>query len=134
MLWLNRILKLKKYDFYLAGAMCIIALVLFLIIQFSSSNGNMLLVYRDNILVDEYNLEQDGIYTVCDADHIFMTFEIKNKSVNVKDAECKDKLCVRQKSISASSELICCLPNKIILEIAKSDDDKDIGEYDAITK
>lgn len=123
---------MKEYDFYLASAMCIIALVLYLIIYGTSSKGDKVLVFVDNSLIDEYKLSDDGDYHINNENGAVMTFEIDNGCVNVISSNCKDKLCVHQKSIRSSSEVICCLPNKIILKIETLDNtSKD--SYDAVT-
>ena len=44
------------------------------------------------------------------------------------DANCPDKLCVKQKSISKNNENIICLPNKVIVEVESEEN----SEYDAV--
>ncbi len=45
---------------------------------------------------------------------------IKDGKISVKDANCPDKLCVKQGSISNSSYPIICLPNELVIKIADS--------------
>lgn len=45
------------------------------------------------------------------------TVEIKNGSVEVVYADCKNQICVEHKPISKKGESIVCLPNKVIVEI-----------------
>lgn len=45
------------------------------------------------------------------------TVEIKNGSVRVVNAKCKNQICVGHKAISKKGESIVCLPNKVIVEI-----------------
>ena len=125
---------MKKYDFYLASAMCFIALVLYLIIMIISKQGSSVSVYKDNVQILNYSLNEDGVYPVTGQGCLYMTFEIKNGKVNVISADCPDKLCVHQKPISLSSETICCLPNKIVLKINETNNSLEKGEYDAVTQ
>ena len=127
----------KRNDLYLASAMFTIALVWFILIRFSSENGEHLVVYKNNNIIDDYSLTNDGEYSIEDGENKLIEFSIKDGVVNVISASCPDKLCVHQKAISRSNEVIVCLPNHIVLMIdgEKSNYDKDMGEqYDAVTK
>ena len=112
--------------------MLFIALVWFLITNIFASKGDYVVVYKGNEIVAEYPLNSDNELTVMNGDEELIAFEVRNGSVNVIRASCKDKLCVHQKTISNSKETICCLPNKIVLSIESSVNDE--GEYDAVTK
>ena len=119
--------------------MLLFALAWFFINSIFSSKGEKVLIFKDNAIIDTISLSDEGIHSINDGDNILMTFEIKDSSVNVISADCPDKLCVHQKAISNNSEMIVCLPNKIVLEIdedASSDPDQNTEEnnYDAITK
>ncbi|MDO4189859.1 MAG: NusG domain II-containing protein [Lachnospiraceae bacterium] len=124
---------MKKFDLYLAGAMLFIALVWFLITNIFATKGDYVAVYENNTMIAEYPLNEDNILTVESTEGPVMVFEVKNRSVNVLEASCKDKLCVHQKSISKGEETICCLPNKIILFIENSKDSS-TENYDAVTR
>lgn len=54
-----------------------------------------------------------------------ITVQIKDGKVSVVDADCHDKICVHTKAIDQGGEMIVCLPNKMYVEIKKSDDAKD---------
>ena len=125
---------MKKYDFYLAGAMCFIALVLYFITYFSSDIGQTLVVYKDNEVIAEYSLNDEGYHTIEYDDISLMTFEIVNNEADVLSASCNDKLCVHQKPIDTSGEVICCLPNKILLKIEGTKNDSNKEDYDAVAK
>ena len=58
--------------------MCIIALVLYLIINFSCEKGQLLVVYKDNEVIGKYSLNDEGYHTIEYDDMTLMTFEIKN--------------------------------------------------------
>lgn len=47
--------------------------------------------------------------------------EIKDNSIRVIDANCKDKICMRSKFISEPGQIIVCLPHKLMIEIRSSD-------------
>lgn len=54
---------------------------------------------------------------------------INEGTVKVTDADCPDKLCVRQKNISRNGESIICLPHRLVIQI-KSEEE---GELDAVS-
>lgn len=45
------------------------------------------------------------------------TLVISGGKADMKDASCRDKLCVHQKAISRDGESIICLPNKVVVTI-----------------
>lgn len=126
---------MKKFDLYLASAMLLFALAWFFINSIFSSKGEKVLIFKDNAIIDTISLSDEGIHSINDGDNILMIFEIKDSSVNVISADCPDKLCVHQKAISNNSEMIVCLPNKIVLEISSEPgQNTEENNYDAITK
>ena len=57
------------------------------------------------------------------------TMRIEDGTVKMIQADCPDKLCMKQKAISKNRENIICLPNNIVLQIANQDE----SELDAVT-
>ena len=45
------------------------------------------------------------------------TVVIENGEVYMKDATCKNQVCVKHSKISSKGESIICLPNRVIVEI-----------------
>lgn len=52
--------------------------------------------------------------------------EIGDEEVRVIEADCPDKLDVKQGYISKTGEVIVCLPNRLVIEIKGVDDERDI--------
>lgn len=48
---------------------------------------------------------------------------VENGAVYIKDADCPDKLCVKQGKITKAGQSIICLPNKLVVRIVGNDDD-----------
>ena len=57
------------------------------------------------------------------------TNTIAEGKADMAEADCPDKLCMKQKAISKNRENIICLPNNIVLQIANQDE----SELDAVT-
>lgn len=79
-----------------------------------------------------YPLSSDRRQTISCPDGGANTFEIKNGAVYMREADCHDKICVGMHSISKPGETIVCLPHKLVLAIAASDE-KRAPEPDAVT-
>ncbi len=56
------------------------------------------------------------------------TLVIRNGKADMTEADCPDKLCVKQRAISRNKESIICLPNKVVVEA----DSKENSEFDAV--
>lgn len=52
--------------------------------------------------------------------------EIGDGRVRVIEADCPDKIDVKQGYISETHEMIVCLPNRLVIEIIGEEDDDDI--------
>lgn len=61
---------------------------------------------------------------------------IKNEQASITDADCPDKLCVRQPAIHHNGESLICLPHKVIAEVHNTnpDDGSDDNGMDAIAR
>lgn len=47
--------------------------------------------------------------------------EVKDKSIKILDADCKDEICIKSGFISEPGQIIVCLPHKLMIEIKRSD-------------
>lgn len=56
------------------------------------------------------------------------TLIVKNNSIQVKDADCHDSLCVKQGVISKVGQNIICLPHELVIEI-KGDSDSTSDDF-----
>lgn len=50
-------------------------------------------------------------------EHGTNTIIVNNNEIKIIDAKCKDKLCIKQGSISKIGKTLICLPNELIIEI-----------------
>lgn len=105
---------MKKNDILLIAAVIVIAFV-FLGYQLwrTDSNGEMVIVTVDGAEYGRYHL--DTAQTI-DIEGV-TKMEINNHKADIIDADCPDKLCVHQRSISRDGESIICLPNQVIVTI-----------------
>lgn len=50
----------------------------------------------------------------------FNTIRVSKNSIQIIDADCKDKICIKEGKISKPGETIACLPHKLLIEIKSS--------------
>ena len=101
-------------------------------INLFSSKADVVNIYRDNVLIESYSLENNGEYEINVFNEELMRISVQDGIVDVIYANCPDKLCVRQLSISKNNETIVCLPNKIVVTVEENKIDSET-ETDAIT-
>ena len=102
------------YDIILFALLLILSLCGMVYVYGGSANqGDRVVIEVNNIQADDLSIETDKIITQGN-----MIIEIKGKKVRVKDADCPNKLCVKQGWIDSGS--IICLPNKVVIMIKKN--------------
>lgn len=108
-----------KADIFVIGIILIAALLFFVIPRIMnrpSENGEVEF-WQDGELLYSYSLSEDRIVSVQASDGGYNLVLINGGSARVTDADCPDKLCIRQRSISKNGESIICLPHKLVVQI-----------------
>ena len=123
----EKILGKKKIiaDVILISALLIVALSVFLIIEFSRDDGSYVKVTCDGEEIARYSLRDDGEYVLNGGTNVLV---VEDGKAYMKYASCPDELCVHQGKKSRAGERIVCLPNRIMVEIISDDADDDILE------
>ena len=113
-------MKLKKLDYIV-----IIILVLFTIISFFST----LLIFNKKYDEKYVEIQVDGkVYKKVNLDNHqeiinintkygFNSIQISNGKVHMLDADCRDKICVKDGYKSNVGEMLVCLPHKVVIQI-----------------
>jgi len=103
-------MKLRKGDFAVFAIAIAAALLLYFILHFNNRSANTVMIYENGVLVTTKSLLIDAEIKLAGN-----TVEIKNGQVFMKDADCKDKICVKHQPISNVGSIIC-LPNQVIIK------------------
>ena len=101
----------KKADIAVFAAVAAVAFAGFLILP-HAKEGKTVVIKKNNETVFTGSLYKDT-----EVDLVTNLVVIKNGTVNVVWASCKNQICVKHKSISKSGESIICLPNAVIAQI-----------------
>lgn len=123
---------LKKADFILVICLIVFAVSFLFIFDLSGNKtGGQVLISVDGAPYMTLDMrEHDGETFLIESDGGSNTVRISDGKIRITKATCKDKICVRQGSVSKNNETIVCLPNRVVVEI-KSDD---FNEVDAILR
>lgn len=123
--------RFRRSDLLFAGAIFVIAIIVYLLFHFVyGKEGAYVQVTVDGKVQGQYSLSEDRNvqidYGQADGFNILL---IEDGKAMVTEADCPDKLCVKQKSISRSGETIVCLPHKLVITVIGGEE----SEYDGFT-
>jgi hypothetical protein len=97
--------------------------------KFNNVTGDYVVVSINGELYNKFPLKVNGVFNI-EKEGISNTISIQDNSVEMIDANCFDKYCVRHFSLKNSNTSIICLPNKLVVEI----ESKVKPEFDAIAR
>lgn len=117
---------MKKKDILLIVVILVIALISFLVKGMFIKDAEEVAISINGENYGVYDLHKDKEIDI----HNHNIVEIKDNSVHMKYADCPDKLCIKQGTISKDGEKIVCLPNKTVVEIKSSNK----NDYDIKSK
>lgn len=121
--------KIQK-DLILLFGTIFAAFILWLVpILLNSSPPDMVKVMQDGQVTGRYSLLKEQAVSIPWGEENYNLMLISGGQVSVSDADCPDKLCVRQRAIARSGESIICLPHKLVIQI----ESKEESELDAVT-
>lgn len=110
--------KKHKNEFILVAILAIIILISFVYVRRQQEKEAFTIdVSVDGITTATYSLDEE-IDTWIDGyqggrNHLI----IHEKTVKIEEADCPDKLCVKQGAISKSGETVVCLPHRIVVTV-----------------
>lgn len=113
-------MKLKKLDFVIIGVLILITLVssAAAIISTSKKYENLYV----NIEVDGKPYSRVPLSNRNDKIKIQTSYgsnivEIESGKVHIYDADCPDKICIKDGFISKPGQILVCLPHKVVIQI-----------------
>ena len=123
--------KKIRNDFILAAVILIIAVAGLLIMNFTKTQGDFVVVKIDGAEKYKYQLTENitvDIVTGEDGENV-NTLVIKDGEASMTEADCPDGICVAHRPIKNTGESIVCLPHKIVVEIQS---EENIDELDVV--
>lgn len=111
---------MKRNDILLIAGILLTALLATAIYHLIyNKNGSMVQVTVDGTTTNSFPLDTDTRYTIETADGGINILEIQNHTARITEANCPDKLCVHQRTISHQGENLICLPHKVVVTITE---------------
>lgn len=119
---------MKKNDYQLIVVVAAAAALLFLVFaKVWNGSASMAEVSVNGKKIGRYRLSEDQEIEIRGKNLLV----IRDGKADMTEADCPDKLCVRQKPISKQGESIVCLPNKVIVTVIHNATG---NELDAVVK
>ena len=107
---------MKKRDWILIGGILAVALVAALLLFLFRKDGSEAVVRVNGEEVARYSLSENGEYSLNGGTNLL---RIEDGAAYLTDADCPDRLCVKQGKIRYDGETITCLPNRLTVTIEK---------------
>lgn len=113
---------MKKMDIILIAVVLLAAAGIYLFYSAGAEDGKVAVVTVDGEWKATLPLESSTEESVQSSSTIrtewgYNIVTVQNGQVFVKEADCRDHICVEHKKISKVGETIVCLPHKLVVEI-----------------
>ena len=112
----NKKIILNKNDLILLLAILAIGSILLVFIKVTGQKGDRVVVTVDGAVFGEYDLDQDR-QVLIETEAGINLLVIQSGSCFLEDADCPDKLCVKQGTINNVGQSIICLPHRVVISI-----------------
>ena len=116
--------KQIRNSILLAVVLAAVFLVLFFMTRRTApeeavADGNALkaVIQIDGEKVHTMDLDKDAEYKAETADGNYNTVVVKDQSVWVEEADCKNQVCVKTGAIHFPGEVIACMPHRMMIYI-----------------
>ena len=105
----------------------LLCLGIWLFISNASSPSKIVEIYKDGSLVEKIDLnsvtgEREITLSGDLGDNVIL---VSNGRIEMKSADCPDKICVEHGELKSSSSPIVCLPNKVVIKFEENTDGTD---------
>lgn len=124
---------LKKLDFIIIISLLILSFIPNIIFYINNSKNyesTYAVVKISGEIYDKIDLSKntDAKELLINTKYGSNTISISDNKIEIKNADCHDKLCVKQGSVSKVGQSVICLPHELIIEIKGdvSDSDSDM--------
>ena len=121
--------KTLKNDIILICALLLLALAVWGVLHLTRERGGEAVVTVDGQLAATIPLSVDVSLPVGEGKGFLNVVEVSGGRVRVVEADCPDRLCVRQGWIAYDGESIVCLPHKLVVTVRGT-----AGDLDAVAR
>ncbi len=111
------VMKEIKRDAFLVGGLLIVGAVIVIAAFAGGDPGQRVDVAVDGQQIASYPLAENRTVTIQGKGGANVLV-IENGAAFIQDADCPDRLCVRQGKIDRSGQSVICLPHKVVVSVA----------------
>ncbi|MDR1495859.1 MAG: NusG domain II-containing protein [Clostridiales Family XIII bacterium] len=108
--------NIRRNDIILIVGVLLVGAVLFIVIASAKTDGARVDVLVNGDVAESYPLREDRTVELAYNGHNLL--RIEDGTATVTAADCPDKLCVKQRTISKEGETIVCLPHRVVIRIS----------------
>ena len=112
---------LKRNDLILFLVLVGVALALSLVLYGKGSRGGIVVVQVDGKKMASYPLDRDRDVMIRVPGGGYNHLMIRDGSCYLSDADCPDRLCVKQGKISKDGQSIICLPHRLVITVHRGE-------------
>lgn len=113
--------KLRRNDLILILVSLIVAVFLLFVMNITKIEGGYATVVINGIETQSYPLNENiSIRLSNDETNGYNVLVIEDGYASIIEANCPDKLCVRQRKIKYNGQTLVCLPNKTTVKIVSN--------------
>lgn len=110
----------RRHDILFIAVLLFLCAIAALGLYLSRENGDTVTVLVDGQHYGEYALSEDRIVEIV-SDGGYNRLVIADGYAHVEEASCPDGICSSHRPISHDGESIICLPNKVVIEIHRQE-------------
>lgn len=123
----------KKRDIIIIALLLACALALYLVSQVSlSAEASTVVVTLDGEEVLRRPLAMEDTYEIRQTDGSVNVIAVEGGAVYMKEANCRDGLCIRQGKMKNGAKTIVCLPHKVVVRLEGDAPPTDHDDLDVI--
>ena len=109
---------MKKKDIIIIAAALLAALALYLVSQISlGAEASTVVATLDGKEVLRRPLAMEDTYEIAQEDGSVNIIAVEDGAVYMKEANCRDGLCIRQGKMKNGAKTIVCLPHKLVVKM-----------------
>ena len=124
---------MKKKDLIIIAVALVCALALYLVSQVSmSGEASTIVVTIDGKEVLRRPLAMENTYDIAQDDGSLNVIAVEDGAVYMKEANCRDGLCIRQGKMKNGAKTIVCLPHKVVVQLTGDAPVSDNSDLDII--
>ena len=98
----------------------LLAGILYLLLNVNRAEGGVAVVRVNGVVTERHPLNVDGTFPLNGGSNILV---IRDGQAWLSEADCPDKLCVKQGRIHYSGQVITCLPNRLTVTVEGGESD-----------